>query len=124
MNYFTPEKIEIRHFRLFEKSRILYIAMAEKTLSKWPKVVSEVIFPRFWGVVCVEKCFRIFVSMIGSAVSEKWRFARFYVSKCCSSTSPGKKSSSGKQLTSRVELPLARVKEIRWKRCLVVSPSS
>ena len=50
-----------------------------KNTFEWPKVVSEVIFPRFWGVVCIEKCFRIFVSVIGSAVSEMSRFARFYV---------------------------------------------
>ena len=42
-------------------------------------MVSEVIFPRFWGVFCIEKCFRIFVSVIGSAVSEMSRFAYFYV---------------------------------------------
>ena len=50
-----------------------------KTTFKWPKVVSEVITPRFWGVVCVEKCFWNFEIVIGSAVSEKSRFARFYV---------------------------------------------
>ena len=42
-------------------------------------MVSEVIFPRFWGVVCIEKCFRNFEIVIGSAVSEISRFARFYV---------------------------------------------
>ena len=47
MNYFTPQKIKIGHFRLFEKSRILYVAMAEKNTLRWPKVVSEVISPRF-----------------------------------------------------------------------------
>ena len=52
-----------------------------KTTFEWPKVVSEVIFPRFWGVVCVEKCFRNFEIVIGSAVSEVSRFARFYVKK-------------------------------------------
>ena len=31
---------------------------------------SEVSFPRFWGVVCIAKCFRFFVSVIGSAVSD------------------------------------------------------
>ena len=44
-------------------------------------MVSEVNFPRFWRVVCVEKCFRNFEIVIGSAVSEMLRFARFYV-KC------------------------------------------
>ena len=44
-------------------------------------MVSEVIFPRFWGVVCIEKCFRNFEIVIGSAVSEISRFARFYVKK-------------------------------------------
>ena len=33
-------------------------------------MVSEVIFPRFWGVVCIEKCFRNFEIVVGSAVSE------------------------------------------------------
>ena len=42
-------------------------------------MVSEVIFPRFWGVVCIEKCFRNFEIVIGSAVLEISRFARFYV---------------------------------------------
>ena len=41
-----------------------------KTTFEWPKVVSEVSFPRFWGVLCIAKCFRFFVSVIGSAVSE------------------------------------------------------
>ena len=27
-------------------------------------MVSEVIFPRFWGVVCIEKCFRNFLCKI------------------------------------------------------------
>ena len=42
-------------------------------------MVSEVIFPRFWGVVGIEKCFRNFEIVTGSAVSEISRFARFYV---------------------------------------------
>ena len=42
-------------------------------------MVSEVIFPRFWGVVCIEKCFRNFEIVIGSAVSEISQLARFYV---------------------------------------------
>ena len=42
-------------------------------------MVSEVSFPRFWGVPTIAKCFRFFVSVIGSAVSEISRFARFYV---------------------------------------------
>ena len=45
---------------------------------EWLKVVSEVIYPRFWGVVCIEKCFRNFEIVIGSAVFEMLRFARFY----------------------------------------------
>ena len=40
-------------------------------------MVSEVIFFRFWAVVCIEKCFRNFEIVIGSAVSEVSRFARF-----------------------------------------------
>ena len=47
-----------------------------KTTFEWPKVVSEVIFPRFWGVVCIEKCFRNFEILIRSAVSEMSRFTR------------------------------------------------
>ena len=42
-------------------------------------MVSEVSFPRFWGVLCIAKCFRFFVSVIGSAVFEISRLARFYV---------------------------------------------
>ena len=41
-----------------------------KTTFEWPKVVSEVSFLRFWGVLSIAKCFRFFVSVIGSAVSE------------------------------------------------------
>ena len=40
-------------------------------------MVSEVIFPRFWGVVCIEKCFRNFEILVGSAVSEMSRFRVF-----------------------------------------------
>ena len=40
-------------------------------------MVSEVIFPRFWGVVCIEKCFRNFKIVVGSAVSEISRFGPF-----------------------------------------------
>ena len=40
-------------------------------------MVSEVIFPRFWGVVCIEKCFRNFEIVVGSAVSEISRFGPF-----------------------------------------------
>ena len=29
-----------------------------KTTFEWPKVVSVVSFPRFWGVLCIAKCFR------------------------------------------------------------------
>ena len=54
-----------------------------KTTFEWPKVVSEVIFHRFWGVVCIEKCFRNFEILIGSAVSEISRFAGFYVFWMC-----------------------------------------
>ena len=51
--------------------------MAKKNTFKWTKVVSEVIFPRFWGVVCIEKCFRIFVSVIGKA--HNGRILKFYL---------------------------------------------
>ena len=37
----------------FEKTRVLYIAMAEKPL-EWPKVVTVVSFPTFWGVFKVD----------------------------------------------------------------------
>ena len=53
-----------------------------KTTFEWPTVVSEVIFPRFWGVVCIEKCFRNFEILIRSAVSEMSRFARFCAKTC------------------------------------------
>ena len=42
--------------------------MAEKNTFEWPKVVSEVIFCRFWGVICIEKCFRNLEIVIESAV--------------------------------------------------------
>ena len=32
-----------------------------KTTFEWPKVVSEVSFPRFWGVLSIAKCFRFFI---------------------------------------------------------------
>ena len=32
-----------------------------KTTFEWPKVISEVSFPRFWGVFCIAKCFCFFV---------------------------------------------------------------
>ena len=48
-----------------------------KTTFEWPKVVSKVIFPRFWGVVCIEKCFRNFEILIRSAVFEMSRFCVF-----------------------------------------------
>ena len=60
-----------------ENIYVFYVAMAKKTSFEWPKVVSEVSFPRFGGVLCIAKCFRFFVSVIGSVVSEMSRFARF-----------------------------------------------
>ena len=42
-------------------------------------MVSEVIFPRFRGVVCIEKCFWNFEIVVGSAVSEISRFGPFVV---------------------------------------------
>ena len=48
-----------------------------KSTFEWPKVVSEVIFPRFWGVVCIENCFRNFEIVVGSAVSEISQFGPF-----------------------------------------------
>ena len=60
-----------------------------KTIFEWPKVVSEVIFPRFWGVVCIKKCFRNFEIVIGSAgenspqkplsATQRWFFGHCYV---------------------------------------------
>ena len=46
---------------------------------EWSKMNSEVRFLRFWGVIRSIKVVSVFVSVIGSAVSEIWRFARFYV---------------------------------------------
>ena len=43
----------------------------------WLKVVSEVSFPRFLGVLCFEMCVRNSISVIGSAISKISRFARF-----------------------------------------------
>ena len=40
-------------------------------------MVSEVIFPRFWGVVFIEKRFQNFEIVVGSAVSEISRFGPF-----------------------------------------------
>ena len=53
---------------------MIFSKMAEKNTFEWSKVVSEVIFPRFWGVVCIEKCFRKFEIVIRSAVSDMSRF--------------------------------------------------
>ena len=39
-------------------------------------MVSEVIFPRFWRVVCIGKCFRNFEIVIGNAVSKMFSFLR------------------------------------------------
>ena len=49
---------------------VFYTSNGRKNTFAWPKVVSEVSFPRFWGVLSIAKCFRFFVSVIGSAVSE------------------------------------------------------
>ena len=43
-------------------------------------MVSEVSFPRFWGVLSIAKWSPFFVSVIGSAVSE---ISPFYVKFCC-----------------------------------------
>ena len=59
----------------FEK-KFFFCVKWPKTTFEWPKVVSEVIFPRFLGVVGIEKCFRNFEIVVGSAVSEISRFAR------------------------------------------------
>ena len=40
-------------------------------------MVSEVSFPRFWGVLSIAKWSPFFVSVIGSAVSDISQFARF-----------------------------------------------
>ena len=64
-NLWLPKKVTARFMR----------RNGRKNTFERPKVVSEVIFPRFWGVVCIEKCFRIFVSVIGSVVSEMSKFA-------------------------------------------------
>ena len=79
MNYFTPQKNKNWALRAFWEIARFICRNGRKNTFEWPKVVSEVIFPRFWGVVCIEKCFRIFVSVIGSALSEMSRFAQFYV---------------------------------------------
>ena len=63
------------HYGLLRNRAFYTSQWPKKNTFEWPKVVSEVIFPRFWGVVCIEKCFRIFVSVIGSAVSEMSQFA-------------------------------------------------
>ena len=54
----------------------------QKTTFEWPKVVSEVSFPTFWGVFRSIKVVSVF--RFGSAVSEIWRFAHFYVRSCWS----------------------------------------
>ena len=53
--------------------------MAEKTTFMWPKVVSEVSLPIFWGVIRFIRVVSVFLSVIGSDVSEISRLARFYV---------------------------------------------
>ena len=39
-----------------------------KTTFDWPKCIRRVIFPRFWGGICIEKCFRIFDSGTRSTI--------------------------------------------------------
>jgi len=39
----------------------------QKTTFEWPKVVSEVSFPRFWGVFCISKCFRFIFLQVNLA---------------------------------------------------------
>ena len=65
--------------RAFRENVRFVRSNGRKTTFGWPKVVSEVSFPRFWGVICIAKCFCFFVSVIGSAVSKISRYARFYV---------------------------------------------
>ena len=60
---------------VFEKKFFLH----RLTTFEWPKIVSEVIFLKFLGVVCIEKCFRNFEIVVGSAVSEISRFGPFGV---------------------------------------------
>ena len=40
----------------------------QKTTFEWPKCIPEVIFPRFWGGICIEKCFWIFDSGTRSTI--------------------------------------------------------
>ena len=61
------------------RKKSFFAQNGRKTTFEWPKVVSEVIFPRFWGVVCIEKCFQNFEIVVGSAVPEISRFGPFYV---------------------------------------------
>ena len=62
-------------YRVLRKHPFLQ-SNGRKTTFEWPKVVSEVSFPTFWGGFRSIKV--VFVSEIGSAVSEIWRIARCY----------------------------------------------
>ena len=53
----------------------------EKTTFQWPKVVSEAIFPTNRGYICIEKWSQIFVSGIGSALTESEEKSLFQLKK-------------------------------------------
>ena len=71
------KKFKNRATRAFRENVRFVRSNGRKTTFGWPKVVSEVSFPRFWGVICIAQCFCFFVSVIGSAVSKISRFVRF-----------------------------------------------
>ena len=53
----TKKNFKIGTLQDFEKTYVLYVAMAEKTTFEWPKVVSEVSFPRFGGYFVLQSVF-------------------------------------------------------------------
>ena len=67
---YHQKKFQNRAIRGFWENVRFVRSNGRKNTFEWPKVVSEVSFPRFWGVLSIAKCFRCFVSVIRSVVSE------------------------------------------------------
>ena len=66
--FISKKEKKVEHSGPKDKIAFFNVAMSKKF--KWQHMVSEVSFPRFLGNICVQKCFWIFVSLIGNAISE------------------------------------------------------
>ena len=63
--------MKITHFHRFKAKfakNAQKIHHGQKNTFEWPKCIPEVIFPRFWGGICIEKCFWIFDSGTRSTI--------------------------------------------------------